>query len=295
LTFARRKIDVTFRLGQGSFGEDGFDEVKLSGHRAQANVTTGDGVTSAELALRIYGIPDEVMKKLTILNQDYAQRLGKRINYVTVEAGDEGGSMSIVFTGGISEGWADFSDPPGGSFIVMATTALVDRYRMTEPTSFSGPVDAAIVMQTIASKMQRRFENNGVSVALSSAYFYGSAYDQMQDCRRAGDFNAMIDPQNGNLVIWPRNEARRAQIPLISKDTGMVGYPAFTQFGVKATTLYNPALASGGKCHIDSTVPSATGDWYVYLVGHDLEAETPGGKWFTHFEGSISKEQRPYV
>lgn len=293
MTFARRAIDVTFRLGTGTFGDGGFDTVKLSGLRCSASITSGDSATSAELQMRLWGMDPSIMRQLTILNQGYEQRIGKRVNYVTVEAGDKGGSMSIVFEGGIIEAWADFAAIPDTSFVLTATTGLIDRYRPAA-SSFFIQIDAALAMQQIAAQMQRRFENNGVSgIVLRNLHLSGSLFDQMQDVRRQADINAVIDEKNGNLVIWPRNQSRRATVPLVSAATGMRGYPAFTQYGVRVDTLYNPAIASGGQVDLESAIVPAKGRWYVYLVGHDLEAEVPEGKWFTHFEASISQEARP--
>jgi len=293
MTFRRRALDVTFRLGQGTFGDSGFNTVKLSGRRASASITSGDSVTTAELDLRVYGMTQTVMNALTILNQDYAQRLSKGLNFVTVEASGEDGGVGTVFTGGIVEAWADFSAMPETSFVVKATTGLVDRYASTSPSSFNGPADAAIIMQSIAAKMGVRLENNGVQgVMLTDRNYPGSAFDQMQAVARDADINAIIDPGTGNLVIWPRNGSRGGQIPLINASSGMVGFPSFTEYGVQVTTLYNPAIAPGGKVAIESALQPATGpEWYVYLVGHDLEAQVPGGKWFTHFEASVNRIQ----
>jgi hypothetical protein len=293
MTFARRAIDVTFRLGTGTFGDSGFDTVKLSGLRCSASITSGDSATSAELQLRVWGMDPTVMRQLTLLNQGYAQRIGKRVNYVTVEAGDKGGAMTTVFTGGIIEAWADFGAIPDTSFVLTATAGLIDRYKPAGSVFFA-EADASLIMQDIAARMQRRFENNGVDgIIIRNVHLSGSLFDQMQDVRRQAAINAVIDEKNGNLVIWPRDQARRAAIPLVSAATGMRGYPAFTQYGVRVDTLYNPGIASGGQVALESSILPATGRWYVYLVGHDLEAEMPEGKWFTHFEASISQEARP--
>ena len=33
MTYAKRAIDVTFQLGTGSFGEGGYDTIKITGRR----------------------------------------------------------------------------------------------------------------------------------------------------------------------------------------------------------------------------------------------------------------------
>jgi len=295
MVFSTKKIDVTFRLGKGTFGESGFNTVKVSGLRCSANITSGDSVTTADLELRIYGLSQSISNSLTILGQDYSQRLSKSVNFVTIEAGD-GTGMAIVFDGGIIEAWADLSNPPENFFYVQATTALVDHFKASEPTVFEN-VNSALLMQTLAAKMDppRSLENSGVNgIVLRNVVLHGSIYEQIKDARLMADINAIADPSKNVLAIWPRDGTRGDLIPLVSADTGMIASPAFTQFGVQASTLYNPLIRAGGKVAVKSVVQPATGTWYVYLVSHDLETETPGGKWHTHFEASHAPEVRRF-
>lgn len=46
-----------------------------------------------------------------------------------------------------------------------------------------------------------------------------------------------------------------------------------------------PSLSYGQKIRLRSTLGSpANGDWIVANVTHNLDAEVPGGQWFTHVE-----------
>ncbi len=295
MTFARRKINVTFQLGKGSFGADGFDTVKVSGLRTSASITMGTGVQAAECNLRVWGLAPDIMNKLTILKQDLTQKMAKAANFVTIEAGDDDSGMSVVFTGGISEARADLSAMPDTSFVLSAYTTLIDALKPVQPISFKGSVDAALVMQTIAASMGRTLENSGVSVQLRDPYFPGTAIDQMNAVKRAGNFNAVADPNKQVLAIWPLNQVRQGLIPLISRDTGMVGYPTYSENGISLTTLYLPGLSPGGAIKVESDLTPASGQWATYLVSHDLEAELPGGRWFTHIECGLFGSDAPLV
>ncbi len=87
--------------------------------------------------------------------------------------------------------------------------------------------------------------------------------------------------ENNILSIWPRGGYRAGQIPIISPDTGMVGYPSFTQSGVVVKTLFNSAIRFGQLVSVQSSLQGATGQYRVQKLAHDIESEMPGGKWFT--------------
>jgi hypothetical protein len=138
-------------------------------------------------------------------------------------------------------------------------------------------------MQSLATQMGLSFENSGVDVKLSFPYFYGSARNQAFFVAYHAGINWIID--NRTLAIWPAGGARGGQVPEVSPATGMVGYPAFVDQGIQVTTLFNPSIGYGSKVHVKSSILPPTGNWAVYSLDHDLEANMPGGKWFTTFGG----------
>jgi hypothetical protein len=61
----------------------------------------------------------------------------------------------------------------------------------------------------------------------------------------------------------------------------MVGYPSYVVQGIMVKALFNPAIRFGGKINVTSTQKPACGIWAVYSLEYDLDANTPGGAWFT--------------
>ena len=87
----------------------------------------------------------------------------------------------------------------------------------------------------------------------------------------------------GKLAIWPRGASRaQTAVPLLKADTGMVGYPTYTATGIVVTTLFNPTIRNGASVAVESSLtPANRPDWHVMKLVHELESNTPGGKWFT--------------
>lgn len=294
MAFVTRRIDLKFQLGQGSFGEGGFDTIELKGLRVSVEISTTGDVSFSQCNLRVWGMPLDVMNKLTILG--VPKTTGRR-NVVTVSAGDDETGVSVVFIGTITEAWVNAQGSPEVSFVVAATAGYIYALKPVEPTSYRGTVDAATIVRGIATQMRPegataefgptglRVENSGVSVQISNPYLSGSAMNQLRQVSRAGNFNLIIE--NNVIAIWPAGKVRGQDVPLLSKKTGMIGYPDHTQAGIRIVSLYNPNLKFGVKVKVESDLTPANGFWSPYVVSHALESEMPGGKWFTTIECNV--------
>lgn len=290
MSFTRRRIDLTFKLGTGSFGEDGTDTLTLTGLRCSADIQT-QGMSMAELDLTVYGMTLDQMNKLTILNVLFY--LDGRQNTVTVAAGDDT-SRAVVFTGGIVEAWGDPKSQPDVSFHVRAYAGYIDNIRPVPPTSYRGTIDVATALEEIAGKMTppRHFENNGVNVQLENQYLAGTLGDQIKRLVRAARITVTDDGET--LAVFPEGGARDSLGTVeISPTTGMVGYPAFAQNSISVQSLFNPAIKFGAKAKITSALAVASKMLVINQVTHNLDAETPDGAWFTHADLVIEGQEAP--
>lgn len=281
MSYAQRHIDVTFQLGTGSFGEEGFDTITITGKRVVAEITKVGGVAMGESHFTIYGMLPDHMDKLSTLGLIPAET---RRNTVTIRASNDQGALAIVFVGTIANAYFDAQGAPDTSFVVIAYAGLLQAMKPIAPTSIKGPVDVATVLKDLAAEMQLDFENNGVTAKLPTSYFKGTAREQAWACAQAADINIAID--DGVLAIWPKPGLRVKPTVLISPETGMVGYPTFDVQGIRVKTLFNPGLVFGSKVQVESSLKRAKGLWYIYTLYHDLESELPNGQWFTRFLAS---------
>lgn len=281
MSYVKRKIDVVFQLGTGTFGESGFDTITISGKRVLAGITKVGGISMGESHFTIFGMLPEHMDKLSTLGL-IPQEV--RRNVVTIKASNDEGGMSTVFSGTIANAYFDAQPAPDTAFVVIAYAGLFQAVKPIDPTSIKGPVDVAQVMRSLADAMQLDFENNGVSAKLPTSYFKGTAREQAYQCARDADINVAID--DGVLAIWPKPGARIKPAITVSPSRGMVGYPTFDVQGIQVKSLFNPGLIFGAKVQMESSLKRASGTWYIYTLYHDLESEMPNGQWFTRFLAS---------
>lgn len=292
---ATRRIRAVFSLGEGAFGESGMDTVTVEGYRMSATIAAVGGVQTNQLDMTIMGLPLDVMHKLTVLNKLALPQ--ERNNYVAVFADD-----TLAFNGGIKEAWVDAGNPPEVSFTLSAYAGLQASIRPVKATSFRGPVSADTFFATMARLITDGpeltpygLENNGVTGVLENPYYPGTALQQIQAAARALRCEAVLDTDRQLLVIWPYGKARNGQELLVSADTGLVGYPQFTQSGISFTMLYNPALGFGQRITMKSVLEAANGSWVIRALQHSLSCETPGGPWFTRVECQLLGSDAPVL
>lgn len=290
MSFLRRRIDVTFNLTEGSFTGGSSDAVKVTGLRVNAAIENAGAGAMASANLRIFGM------KLDLINQlsTYGRVIqAGPLNRVLVEAGDDDVGMPVVFQGSIQAAYGDLNGAPDGAFVVQAFSGLQESVAAAAPLSLRGPVDVASAMSSLATQMGMAFQNYGVETKLPTTYLPGTPRDQVVALAEHANISHTIE--NNALIIWPAGAQRGDQIPLVSAETGMIGYPMYTDTGIQVSTLYNPNISFGVNVQVESVLKAASGRFNVYGVAHDLVSEDPGGAWDTHFRGSLWGHDIPAV
>jgi hypothetical protein len=285
MTLIRRKIEVEFRIDEGTFENSDSNTVLVKDLRVQANISNTDGPAMGQAQLRIFGLPPQILNTMQGLNRA-AQVV--RNNKVFIYAGEEGEVLPIIFQGTISLAQIDLANPPDSSLTVNAFGGYFEAIKTADSTSYPGTASVVQIMSDFAYRMGLDFDGpNGVTGSLSTPNFSGTLRDQAQSCADAAKIAWTIE--DGKLVIWNRKTGRDGRIFLISPETGLIGYPSYStgQFQTLAvTSLFNAQLRIGKKAQVESSLKVANGLWGIYNLSHSIESETPNGKWFTQFNGS---------
>ena len=283
MAFVERLIDLSFTLGTGTFGDTGSDTVEVTGLRCSCHIIKAGGLQKNFSQIRVWGVPLSIMNRLSTLGVPPIQI---RPNFITVKAGDTSGPLATVYHGTIYNAYVEFAGQPNVCLNVVALAGGIEAARPIPPKSYPGAADAAQMMQDIAASMPGAvFENSGVSVILRNQYLAGTAYQQFQAVAAAANINGILDDQV--LAIWPRGATRNSNraVPFLSSDTGLVGYPSYTERGVSLRCLYNPSIIYGGTITVSSSVwGSAPRSFSIYSLSHDLESKMHGGKWFSDID-----------
>lgn len=290
--FVNRAIDVKLTLGQGDFGADapsGSNVATFSGLRVSANISFvgSPGVSMANI--RVWGLSESIMNTFSSLGRPI---LYDRTNTVTLSAGDNVNGIAQVYNGIIQDAYQVFDDSGAASLDITSQPTLVDKTKPIAPSSYPNGADAAVVLSGLANQMGLGFANYGVQVQLSpGSYFWGTAAAQAEQVRKAA--NILMHNDGTTLTIWPQGGTSTGQIPLIGPDSGLVGYPTLSSYGVKIKTLFNPQIVLTTQIQLQTSLLRAVGLWYPMSISHELESITPGGAWFTMIDCARNTDNTP--
>lgn len=273
MSFSRKWIDVQFSLTGGGGQPSG----PIRGKRVIAKINNAGGQSQGVADVAIYG--------MTLSDMNRLSAVGKQINMVnkntiTISAGEEGGDQGgTVFKGTIVRAYVDANSQPLVAFRVAAVGAAYEAVQKLEPTSVEGSADVAETIEKIAKKAGFQFENSGVKSKISNPYLGGSPLEQIRVLAAAAGIQWTVE--NGTLAIWKTGGSRNGESHMFSPETGMVGYPVFSEADVIVTKTFDKTILLGHKINIQSQLTPANGEWVVYNVTHDIAAKTPNGPWFT--------------
>lgn len=278
-SFTQKILQVSIVKGSGTFDAGGNTKI-FSQLRVKADIEKEGHPSKNKARLKIYGMKQEDMNALTTLS---FKPMAVQKNTIQVMAGDSNG-MQVAFQGDITESWEIYRTPPDLYLHVAALSGYYPSIAAVVPKSFKGAVSVVSIMANLASQMNLAFENNGVTTVLSKPYLWGAPFQQASAVAAAANIEFGID--DGVLFIAPRGKERAGTAPLISSKTGLKEYPTFDKKGIQLECLFNPAIQYGGLVEVKSVIPMACGLWRVHKLRHDLESETPGGRWISHISAS---------
>lgn len=288
-TLPRRLINATIKLATDSgtnqpnqFSESGGDTVTLAGSRCSLRIQNSGAMNGSTAQFKIYGLTLSLMDQLSTLGLVF-NIVPK--NTITITAGNEGDAMATVFSGTIFAAYGDFNSAPNVPFHIEALAGLADAIAPVVPSSFPGSTDVATIMGGFARQMGLGFENNSINIQVPACYFPGTVWEQAKMCAKMAHINVdrLDGPAGPLLAIWPLGGNRKTpNIPKIAAPPAgqMIGYPSYTQQGIKVDNEFDPQISRGQLVDVDGGIlKKATGRWAVTKLDLALDSMVPKGMW----------------
>lgn len=302
MALVQRLLEVAIKLAAkpdniqpSKFSESGTDTVTLSGFRTSVRIQNSGAPAGNTAHVDVYGMTPSLMNQLSTL--------GLAWNFVphntmVISAGDSSIGLSKVFTGTILAGYANYDSAPDVPFHFEAQSVLADAVSPVPVSSYTGATSIVTIMEEFAKKMGLGFENNGVDVQLRSPYFWGNTLTQLRTAADAANINAEIVDGGTTLAIWPKSGNRSTpSVPFLSKETGMIGYPAWTNQGIIVRTVFNPNIKFGGLFKVQTSLPKVNkvATWAVNTLDLALDSLVPRGQWMMTINAWNPQGQKPLV
>lgn len=243
-----------------------------------AVITHGNGAITPTAQITISNLGLDVMLKLMRIQWNTMQSV---LNTVKVEVGDQGEELKVAYEGNITFATINTDSAPDVSLIITSQMAIVDKLRATPP--FTIPKDqvfnVADIVKFLATDSGYEFFNYGVDKQITDTKLSGSNIEKIEKLSYDHDFDLYIEQKT--ITICKKGGERQLKIPIITPNTGLIGYPAPDMRGIVFRCAYDPAVKFGGVVRIADSILGETvnQDWRVYGLIATLEANIPQGKW----------------
>lgn len=280
--YAIRTIRLDIQLRSGTFNGEA-NTVTVEGLPTTVTVTKAGGENKNKCTVSVKNLKLETVKQLTTLS---FKRLETYNNTLQVSAGRKGTELPVIFIGEITSAVPAISDKGELSLKIEALSGYYPNLLPTTPTSVQGLESIESLMKRFADEAKYTFQNNGVSGSVSNCIFIGSPITKAHTLARQVGIDLLID--DGRMIIQPMEAPKEGEIPLLSANTGLLGYPEFSSEGLTAVSIFNEHLQVGKYFKIESILPFATGEWQITKLEHKLQAyETTEGEWKTTVTGVL--------
>lgn len=191
---------------------------------------------------------------------------------IVLDAGRESFGYFRLFSGDIVR--ADPSQPPD---IAINIHAITNNFNKTSfVTRSSGPqVALSKICAQVARDLNLILVFQAVDKQVANFAFSGAVINQVRKLNNLGGVSAYVD--DGKLIVKTINKPLQNVSHTLSVESGMIGVPESTEFGVKAKMLLVPGVQLGGQLKIKSQLnPLLNGSFNIYKLDFDVaNRDTP--------------------
>lgn len=277
-SYSEKLILVRVALREGVFHSSGLDVKEITRVPLSVKIEKLGPPDFSKATVTARGLLMEDMEQMSTLAM---APIFRTRNLIQVYAGDSEASMHLAFSGDIADAHADMNSSPDPTFVFDCQIGYFGSLEVQSPTAIQGTMQAAQFISAQASRMGFQFRNLGVTAPLTDSVLSGSPMEQAQQAAR--EVGAELLADDGVLTLSPAGgpPVDPGRHPfLLSKDTGLLGYPTIGTDGIHIRSLYHPDYRLGEIIELQSLVPRASGLWRIIKLSHNLTAFDPsGGPW----------------
>ncbi len=271
--FNDKQLRATITLGASSFNDENNSKI-IEGLACEFDIENVAAPDANKCNGKIYGMSIDDIAEITTLA--FRPLLVTKRNVLKLEALVDS-KWVVVFIGEIETAYGDFNSAPDVALVISAFTGTFANKVAIAPTSVKGETSVAQVLQPLAQQAGYTLDCQ-VDSSVANVSYSGSIMQQIYQVANSVNAKAIID---GEVIhILAIDSGIEGVAPLITANSGMIGYPTFTNQGISLMTEYNSSIKMQGHIIVESIVPKASGEWRVVKLNHKLTANLPsGGDW----------------
>ena len=242
----------------------------LEGLAIKGKVSRKAGTIAAEANVSIANLTHSDIEYLSAYTSPYMKPKVKKL--INIYAGYTQSGWGRIFQGDITEAM-----PQGMPDTWLNIKAQSQYYNQRSPISYGVTnTTSKEIAQSIADNLGLSFDWQAASEKNIDIFdFIGSKAGLIKEYNKLDDVTMFED--NGTLRVIDKKAAPSEKdtnsIPLITKNSGLIGLPEPDEYGIKFKCLLNPSFLPGQWVKVESVkLPGLNGQYQIYTVDFDFES-----------------------
>lgn len=159
--------------------------------------------------------------------------------------------------------------PPNITMTIRSKTAQFFKQDVLAQSYAVSQVSMSQIAGDVAKSMGLTLNFQATDRNIQNYAYNGSAAKQIDKLNSLGGMDAYID--DGSLVCKNRGESLKNISHVLSAQSGMIGQPELTEYGIRVKSLLSPNVQLGGQLSLESiNNPSLNGDYTIYRTGFEI-------------------------
>lgn len=277
MTYKKRTISYEITLQNGSFSDTDNNQttLKVSDVRSYISLEINGGITGLTADAQIYGLTVDQMARISGSGFKYTASQGAKIK-VTVDGNN-------FFQGQIIWARPDYNQAPDIPLIISAMSNPEDMWKPITDTSISGAANLKDIIAAVGGKVGATVGTCDITQVFQNVALRGGFISQISQLQQMLDpLDIFLDYDNQHISAYKQSayDTSGNQDILLSKDTGMLGYPTFTEYGIIVNAVYQEGFKINRFVKVDSVVPNASGEYKIVQGSrHSLSSWVDNGPW----------------
>jgi hypothetical protein len=219
---------------------------------------------------------------------------------VTLEAGYEGSQYGLIFDGNVVQYIRD--KPDGATYSLTLVAADSDAWMNYSVSNFSivRGQNARSIAENLANKASIPIQLGNISDSLSTSQLtrgkvvFGLTRDYLKQIAKSENATAFVD--DGKVHLFKADDMPDGEIIDLSPESGLIGVPAQTEYGITIRSLLNPRIKLTSLVHVTNNliknqeynqgqIPySLDNDGIYRVIKVTYMGDTRGQDWYTEVE-----------
>ena len=292
-TLIERRARVTVRVRREEGGEDIETSYQFTQNRMSITITQG-GTQFGNAKVQIFGVNMDAMNKiarlwLEVLSPSNEDRL-------IVDVWD-GSNYVPFFEGVITWTAINASGSPDVALEIEANDGMVGMNALATVYAQEGPIALRDALAEILEPIGvvPEVSDNVPEFTPSKIHLAGTPMNQAATLLGYyPDLTWYVNLQR--FIVRPVNGPLGDDPLILSRDTGLVGYPTYATSGISFAMIFDARVRLGRALQLRTDFDFVTRTkWIASVLQHHIQPNWPGGQWLTQVAaspyGAIGNEQ----